>query len=197
MYPMIVNGLNSMSIKLMLCASSRRLQFNPDKTTLIWFVSRSNLWKLLDLDTNLRFGSVRVNSGRLGGWSRCNPRLCSFHLNRLLVIIRAETVCRNFAVSSVDMALSRPVSFNQYSSRTNANKHLRIHHHLRVLVSRGLYIKLLLYSKFAARSLGTDYLTCRLLQRRVRGFASTDLWHLFNESSTPSPDSCGWFPHAW
>ena len=42
------------------------------------------------------------------------------------------------------MLLSRPASFNQYSSRTNANKHLRIHHHLRVLVSLGLY-KAVLY----------------------------------------------------
>ena len=42
-------------------------------------------------------------------------------------------------LSHLSLLLSRPVSFNQYSSRTNANKHLRIHHHLRVLVSRGLY----------------------------------------------------------
>ena len=42
------------------------------------------------------------------------------------------------------LLLSRPTSFNQYSSRTNANKHLRIHHHLRLLVSRRLY-KALLY----------------------------------------------------
>ena len=47
-------------------------------------------------------------------------------------------------LSRVSLLLSRPASFNQYSSRTNANKHLRIHHHLRVLVSRGLY-KALLY----------------------------------------------------
>ena len=37
-------------------------------------------------------------------------------------------------------------SFSQYSSRTNGNKHLRIHHHFRVLVSRGLYKALLYFS---------------------------------------------------
>ena len=34
-------------------------------------------------------------------------------------------------------------SLNQYSSRTYANRHLRIHHHLRVLASRGFYTALL------------------------------------------------------
>ena len=42
-------------------------------------------------------------------------------------------------LSHLSLLLSRPASFKQYLSRTNANKHLRIHHHLRVLVSRGLY----------------------------------------------------------
>ena len=42
-------------------------------------------------------------------------------------------------LSRFSLLLPRPASFNQYSSRTNANEHLRIHHHLRVLVSRRLY----------------------------------------------------------
>ena len=58
-----------------------------------------------------------------------NPTLHSF----LPSII--SLLCR------VSLLLSRPASFNQYSSRTNANKHLSIRRHLRVLVSRG-YIKL-------------------------------------------------------
>ena len=50
----------------------------------------------------------------------------------------------NSLLSRFSMLLSRPASFNQYSSRTNASKHQRIHHHLRVLISRGLY-KALVY----------------------------------------------------
>ena len=46
-----------------------------------------------------------------------------------------------FLLSRFSLLLYRPASFNQYSSRTNANKHLRIHHHLQVLVHGG-YIKL-------------------------------------------------------
>ena len=42
------------------------------------------------------------------------------------------------------LLLPLPASCNQYSSRPNANKYPRIHHHLHVLVSRGLY-KALLY----------------------------------------------------
>ena len=42
----------------------------------------------------------------------------------------------------------RSASLNQYSSRTNANKHLRINHHIRVLVSRGLYKALLYFTYF-------------------------------------------------
>ena len=38
----------------------------------------------------------------------------------------------------LSLLLSRPVSFHQ----TNSNKHLRIHHHLRVLVYYRGYIKL-------------------------------------------------------
>ena len=52
---------------------------------------------------------------------------------------RALPVCHRTHTNHLSLLLSRPASFNQYSSRTNANKHLRIHHHLRVLVSRGLY----------------------------------------------------------
>ena len=43
----------------------------------------------------------------------------------------------NSLLSHLSLLLSRPTNFNQYSSQTNANKHLRIHHHLRVLTSRG------------------------------------------------------------
>ena len=41
-------------------------------------------------------------------------------------------------LSRFSMLLSWPATFNQYSSRSNANKHLRIHHHLRMLVWQGL-----------------------------------------------------------
>ena len=54
----------------------------------------------------------------------------------------------NFPLSRFSLLLSLPASFNQYSSRTNANKHLRIHHHLRVLVSLGLYKDLLYFTYF-------------------------------------------------
>ena len=53
----------------------------------------------------------------------------------------------NFPLSHLSLLLSRPASFNQYSSRINANKHPTIHYHLRVLVSRGLY-KALLYCTY-------------------------------------------------
>ena len=45
------------------------------------------------------------------------------------------------SLSRLCLLLSRPASFNQYSSRTNANKQLRIRHYIRVLVHGG-YIKL-------------------------------------------------------
>ena len=57
-----------------------------------------------------------------------------------------------YLLSRFSLLLSRPASFNQYSSRTNANKHIRIHHHFRVLVSLGLY-KALLYFLFTLRYL--------------------------------------------
>ena len=49
-----------------------------------------------------------------------------------------------YLLSCFSLLLSRPASFNQYSSYaslTNANKHLRIHHHLRCWFHAG-YIKL-------------------------------------------------------
>ena len=53
----------------------------------------------------------------------------------------------NFSSLPSFLAPSRPASFNQYSSRTNANKQLRIHHHLRVRVSLGLYFTYLMSLK--------------------------------------------------
>ena len=50
----------------------------------------------------------------------------------------------NFCAFPSFPASSRPAYFNQSWLRINATKHLRIHHHLRVLVSRELY-KALLY----------------------------------------------------
>ena len=45
----------------------------------------------------------------------------------------------NFSAFSSIPASSRPTHFNQSWLRIDATKHLRIHHHLRVLVSLGLY----------------------------------------------------------
>ena len=73
-------------------------------------------------------------------------------------------------LSRVFLLLSRQASFNQYSSRTNANKHLRIHHHLRVLVSRGLYKALLYFLYFTL-----------LMTRPVREICQADCLRI-NES---------------
>ena len=91
---------------------------------------------------------------------------------KLLKTHAAKTLLYSFLPSIISLLchlsllLSRPASFNQYSSRTNANKHLRIHHHLRVLVSRGLSKAFtLLYFTFNAWNVSTRplFIRCKLI----------------------------------
>ena len=56
----------------------------------------------------------------------------------------------NFSAFPSFPAPSRPANFNQAWLRTNAIKHLRMHHHLRVSVLRELY-KVLLYFTYFIR----------------------------------------------
>ena len=78
------------------CAS-RRLQFNSDKTDIIWFGSRSNLTKLHKDDLCLRLGSIVINPFEtvrdlgvlLDGELTMRPHIsrtastCFFHLRQL------------------------------------------------------------------------------------------------------------------
>ena len=120
------------------------------------------------VSTRLKFAdrSFRNSSPRLGNSTNKSKilstpshpcRTLSLSRNQFLSCLKNPPL-HSFLPSIISLLsrffllLSRPASFTQYSSRTNANKHLRIHHHLRVLVSRGLY-KALLYFTIVLLSL--------------------------------------------
>ena len=113
--------------------------------------SSSRLWDSLPI--NLRsFAPDTHHSTTVISSTPSHPcRALSLSRNQFLSCLKSNHSVLPSIISLLSrffLLLSRPASFNQYSSRTNANKHLRIHHHLRVLVSRELYKALLYFAYF-------------------------------------------------
>ena len=112
-------------------------------------ITSSSLWNYLPI--NLRSIAPDTHTTPHQSSALLLPTLAEHSLFLVISYFRASNPPLHSFLPSiisllfrVSLPLSRPPSFNQYSSRTNANKHLIIHHHLRLLVSRRLY-KALLY----------------------------------------------------
>ena len=131
-----------------------RLSLSPASTSLkladrSFHNSSPRLWNCLPINLRSFAPDTYHFTAVISSTSSHPCRGLSLSRNQFLSCLKTHLFTLSYSpyfslLSCFSLLLYRAASFNQYSSRTNANKHLRIHHHLRVLVSRGLY-KALLY----------------------------------------------------